>query len=245
MLNIAVCDDEQKIGTELENFLIDILDKLNVEYEIDVFISGEKLYQHMEAGTHYDLIFLDIEFAKNEINGVEVGRLIRNAHQNNLVAIVYISWEQKYSMQLFDIRPLNFLIKPLKHDKIEHTVRTYLKISGRQMGAFTYKIGHDTFKAQIKDIVYLESRDRKLILHLANGKNVEFYGSLKEVYEKQLKGLDFLFIHASYVVNFDYITSIKYNQLILTGVLTPLPISQAKKNEVRKCYYSIMKRRRL
>ena len=118
MLNIAICDDEQKIGAELEAALIDIFGKLHIEHEIEVYLAGEALYRKMEAGTHYDLIFLDIEFTKNEINGVEVGRLIREAHQNNIVSIVYISWEKKYSMQLFSIRPLNFLIKPLEYEEI-------------------------------------------------------------------------------------------------------------------------------
>jgi len=34
----------------------------------------------MENGAIYNLIFMDIEFAKNAINGVEVGRLIRGAY---------------------------------------------------------------------------------------------------------------------------------------------------------------------
>ena len=244
MLTVAICDDEKKIGAELESFLLDIFAKLEVKHEIEVYFTGDGLYRQMEAGTHYDLIFLDIEFARNEINGVELGRLIREAHQNNIVSIVYISWEMKYSMELFDIRPLNFLIKPIKYDKIEQTVRTYLKIAGLWSEVFTYKIGHETFKVQIKDIIYLESRDRKLILYLRDGRNEEFYGSLKEVYNEQLKRFDFLYIHASFVVNYDYLTSIKYDQLIVKDTPPPLPISQNKRNETRESYYAIMKRRR-
>jgi DNA-binding LytR/AlgR family response regulator len=244
MLNIAICDDEQKVCAELEAALIDILGKLSIEHETEVYLAGEALCRNMEAGTHYDLIFLDIEFAKNEINGVEVGLLIRDAHQNDVVSIVYISWEKKYSMKLFNIRPLNFLIKPLEYDEVEQVVRTYLQIAGLWSGVFAYKIGHETLKAQIKDIVFLESRDRKLILHLADGRKEKFYGSLKKAYEEQLKRFDFLFIHASYVVNFDYVTSMKYNQLLLTGSSIPLPISQNNRNTVRERYHAIMKRRR-
>ena len=245
MLKIAICDDEQKIGAELENALIDILAKLNIKYEIEVYLAGEALCRSMETGMHYDLIFLDIEFAKNEINGVEVGQLIRDVHKNNVVSIVYISWEKKYSMQLFSIRPLNFLIKPLEYSEIEQIVRTYLQLAGLWSGVFIYKVGHETSKVQIKDIVYLESRDRKLILRLADGRKESFYGSLKETYEEQLKRFDFLFIHASYVVNFDYVASMRYNQLLLTDSNAPLPISQNKRNEVRESYYAIMKRRRV
>lgn len=245
MLYIAICDDEMKIGAELERILIDIFSKLNVKHEIDVFFAGEELQRKMEVGAYYDLIFLDIEFAAEEINGVDLGRLIRDTYHNHLVSIVYISWDKKYSMQLFEIRPLNFLVKPLEHDKIEHTVRTYLKIAGLLSGELTYKKGHDIFKVPIKNIVYLENRERKVIVHLADGKKEEFYGSLKEIYNEQLQKFDFMFIHASYVVNYDYVTAVKYNQLFLTDSVMPLPISPNKRSEARGNYLAIMKRRRV
>jgi len=244
MVSIAICDDEIKVGAELERDLIDVLSKLKVEHEIDVYFSSEDLCNKMEAGAHYDLIFLDIEFAKEEINGVEVGRLIREAHYNNMVSIVFISWEQKYSMQLFDIRPLNFLIKPLTHERVKQVAITFLQISGYHSDEFTYKKGYDTYKIKVKSIVYLESNDRKLILHLTNGKKEEFYGSLKEVYNEQLIKFDFLFIHASYAVNYDYVSTVKFNQLLLMDNETILPISVHRRNEVRETYFAIMKRRR-
>ena len=243
MVLIAICDDEITIGAELERALLEIFGLQKVECEIDVFFSGEDLCRKMEAGAHYDLIFLDIEFAKDEANGVEVGRLIRDVHQNHLASIVYISWEKKYALDLFDTQPFHFLIKPLERGKTEEVIRKYLKISGLWAGEFTYKKGHDIFKVSIKDIIFLESRDRKLILHLADGRTEEFYGALKEVYNEQLQRFDFLFIHAAYVVNYDYVTTVKYNQLFFAGSEIPLPISPNRKNEVRQRYMEIMKRR--
>ena len=245
MTFIAICDDELKIGSELERTLIDILKKLNIKHEIDVFFAGEELCKEMETGKHYDLIFLDIEFAQGKINGVEMGHLIRDVHQNQLSSIVFISWKKSYALQLFEMQPLNFLVKPLKDEKIEEVVRKHLKISGLWSEVFTYKIGHDIFKVQIKDIVYLENYERKVILHLADGRKEEFYGSLKELYEDQLKKYDFLFIHASYAVNYDYVSALTFNQVSLLNIKTVLPISKHKKNEVRQRYFEIEKGRRV
>ena len=243
-LFIAVCDDEKRIGAELETALMDILGSLNIKYEIDVYFTGEELCSRLEAGAHYNLIFLDIEFAANAINGVEVGKFIREKHRDNMTSIVYISWEQKYSMQLFDIRPLSFLIKPLEYKKVEQVIQTYLETEGLWAEDFTYKIGHDIFKVKIRDILYLQSVRRKIILHFANGKKEEFYGTLKTIYQEQLQRFDFLFIHSAYVVNFDYVESIKYNELTLAGSKTPLPISQHRRKEVREKCLEIMKKRR-
>jgi DNA-binding LytR/AlgR family response regulator len=244
-LFVAVCDDEKNICSKLESTLMEILDNLNIKYEIDIYSSGEDLYSKMKNGTHYNLIFLDIEFAESTVNGIQVGSLIREEHQNNAVSIVYISWEKKYSMELFDIRPLNFLIKPLNRKKIEQVVRTYLKIAGLWSGDFTYKIGHEIYKVKFKDIVYIESVKRKLVLHLADGKKEEFYGALKEVYHEQLQRFDFLFIHSAYAVNFDYISAVKYSELALCNGKIILPVSQHRRIDVRESYYAITERRRV
>jgi len=243
MIHIAVCDDELKIGGEIEQTVRTLLGELDVKHELDVYTSGAELCRNMKTGAYYDLIFLDIEFAGHEINGVEVGRQIREVHHNHMVSIVYISWEKKYALELFEIQPLNFLVKPVKQEKLEEVVIKYLKIAKLWKTTFTYKVGHDTYKAQIKDIVYLESYNRKLILHLVDGRKVEFYGSIKEAYQEQLKKCDFLYIHNAYVVNFDYIAALKFDQAILVDSVTPLPISKHRRSEVKEAYYAIMDRR--
>ena len=244
-LFIAICDDEKRISAELEKALLTIFSTLNVKCEIDVYFTGEELCTKMAAGAQYDLIFLDIEFAQNAINGVAVGQHIRDTYPHEMVSIVYISWEMKYSMQLFDIRPLNFLVKPLDFLKVEQIIKTYLNISTLWTRHLTYKIGHNSHKTQIKDIVYVESEKRKLILHLANGNSEEFYGTLKEVYEEQLQKFDFLFIHASYAVNYDYVVAVKYDEVLLTTGVATLPVSQHKRKEARAHFYAITEKRRV
>ena len=241
MVKIAICDDEQEIGRLLYITLSDIFHMLKIDVNIDIFLSGEKLCSKIEAKEHYDLIFLDIQFAKSEINGVKIGKFIRNAHNNNNVQIVYISWEKDYAMQLFAVRPMDFLVKPLNFAQVEQTIKTFLHISGLGTALFTYKKGHDTFDVRLKDIVYLENSGRKIIIYLADGRQEEFYGSLKDVYSEQLKNFNFIFTHASFAVNFDYVTAIRHDRLIMTDKQIFIPIARNKSTEVKKTYLAIMK----
>ena len=243
MVIVAICDDGIKTGAELERALIGIFGRLDIEHEIDVFFTGDELCRKMEEGAHYDLIFLDLDFTRGEISGAEARRLISGARQDNMASIVYISREKNFDLRLFELQPLIFLLKPLEYGKIEKVVRMYLGIAGLWSGEFTYKRGHDTFKARVKDIVYLESKDRKLILHLSGGGAEEFYGSLKEAYREQLQRFDFLFIHKSYVVNYDYVAALKSGQVLLADFKTPLPVSKHRRNDVKERYSAIMSRR--
>lgn len=242
---VAICDDENRVASELESILIEIFSNFSIKYEIDVYYTGAALYKAMESSdVHYDLIFLDIEFSKEEINGVEVGRHIRDVNRNNDVSIVYISWEKKYSMELFDTQPLNFIIKPLIYENVEKVVKKYLDLAGLWTSHFTYQIGQDVYKVKMKDIVYLESLDRKLMIHLSDGSQDEFYGSLRTVYQEQLQKYDFLYIHSAYVVNYDFVEHYAYEELKLEDINALFSISQGRRKEVRAKYHTIMEKRR-
>ena len=240
---ISVCDDENKVAAKLEACLIKIFDDLNLKYEIDVYYSGEELYEAMESGAHYDLIFLDIMFARESTDGVDIGKRLRYVKGNNMVSIVYMSWDIGYSMQLFDVQPLNFLLKPLNYENVEKVVRRYMDLAELWNTHFSYKVGQDVYKVRIRDIVYLESLDRKLILHLADGSKDEFYGSLKKAYKEQLQACDFLYIHNAYIVNYDYVEHYSYGSIKLEDHAIPFPISQGRRKDVRFAYHSILERR--
>jgi DNA-binding LytR/AlgR family response regulator len=148
----------------------------------------------------------------------------------------------KYAMELFDVRPWHFLIKPLDSVKIEQIVRTYLSLQRDFSESFTYKRGHTMHKVPLKDIMFIESVRQKLILYLSNSTCESFYGSLKTAYETQLEQYDFLLLHASFVVNFDFIAKIKGNALTLLNGST-LPISHHRRKDISAQYLAIIERR--
>ena len=243
MLKISVCDDETKIAAALERDLGDILDARKTAREIVVFHSAADMCRALEAGARFDLIFLDINFSENEINGVDAARIIRSAGDDR-TSIVYVSWENRRASDLVKTRPIDFLLKPLTRENIEEAVKTYLRLAGpSKEGLFHYRKNGSELSARIRDIVYFESRKRKIIMHLRGGRGEEFYGTLKEIREGQLKGRDFLFAHASYLVNYDYVRAINYKGLLVAGGDAPLPISQDKRSEVREQYLEITDRR--
>lgn len=241
-LSVALCDDDKRLCTELENTLGEILSRQNIAHEITKYFSGEEILNKIKQKSSYDLIFLDIELSENGLNGVDVGNLLRANGDN--CAIVYISWQKKYSMDLHEIRPLNFLIKPLTPEKIEKTIKTYLQLYWHKTNDFSYKMRQDTFKVSAADIVYLESTAHKLTLHLKCGSKQSFYGTLKVVYHEQLDKLDFLFIHASYAVNFDYISAFRHDKVELNYGNTILPVSRQRKKDAKEKYMLIMEKRR-
>lgn len=236
MFRIAICDDELHVCSQLENILGALSKGLPKRIEVDVFYTGESLMQYLSHGEGYDLIFLDIELKL--LNGVEVGKKIREELKDEITQIVYISGKDSYAMELFEVRPLNFLIKPLERDRIEAVVRKAIELTDRVKHFFEYKSGRSIAKAFIKDILYFESKGKKVRMVLVDGAH-EFYSKLSEI-EQQLDNQDFILIHKSYLANSFHIIEYQYESVKMSDH-TILPISQQHRRTVRE---KLLQRRR-
>lgn len=115
MINIGICDDENGFVLELRKNLLEYSMEKNVEIMIYPYNNSKDMLSDIEKGVNLDLIFLDIQL--KEISGVEVGKKIRSNLENETIQIVFVSSIKNYAMQLFDLRPMNFLIKPINYDK--------------------------------------------------------------------------------------------------------------------------------
>lgn len=236
MLQIAVCDDDKFLCADLEQTLLDLESSFPDKFEVEVFYNGEDLWQSMRTGYEADIIFLDIEL--QYLNGVELGNLIRNDLGNEQVQIVYISNYESYAMELFQVRPLHFLKKPLELSTIQEVLEKAWMLLEKQKRYYLYWSGKTMNKVLVSDILYASSQGKKVILHLTSG-NKEFYGKLDDVV-KQLQDANFLSIHKSYLVNFAHISAIRRNEVVLTNGET-LPVSNSKRDSVQQFVVNTMR----
>ena len=229
MFKIAVCDDVASVCNELKTMIMDMKnDLICKEITIDTFYSGEALIDNIKEENLYDLIFLDIELGK--INGVEVGHIIRKQMEDYVTKIIYISSKDIYDRQLFDVQPLHFLKKPIDSKKVFDDIQLSMKISEKENRNFEFKSFRNTIKVPYRDILYFESRGRKVFL-VGTKNNYTFYGNIKDLEEVLPK----FFIHPnrSYFVNYEFVTCFKFEELIMTDG-SVIPISRNKRKEIRE-----------
>ncbi len=229
-IKIAICDDDKALGGQLEKLLMKMLNERGIRCEIDVCTTGETLCKEMN-NTEYDLIFLDIELPK--MNGVQIGMYIRENQRNDLVQIAYISGKQDYAMELFDVRPINFLVKPLDENKLNKVIDAYVKISGGKNEVFQYKKGFTIYRIEFYKIKYFIRTGRKVMMYTIEGA-IEFYESMEKIYESA-KQYGFLFIHKSYMINSKYIKKRTYDKVYMTDD-KEFSISQSHRQIIREMF---------
>lgn len=125
---------------------------------------------------------------------------------------------EEYVFQSFDVGAFHYLVKPFSKEKFSSVllsaVRQYEE--GVQIPradkekderrSILIKMGGTSTKVWVKDIIYAEVFNRKVLLHTTDGE-IEYYGRLSAL-EKQLGG-DFFRTHRAYLVHFKYI--VKYD----------------------------------
>ena len=222
MLRIGICDDEELITKRLMRILYSLEKNQSENYDIEIYTDSVKLSEKLSAGKRYDLIFLDIMMPVK--SGVEVGKIIRNDLKDNITQIVFISSENKYAMDLFEIRPMNFLIKPFDENDIEKIMKTAAELINTNKHILILETRKELLRIPVSEIRYI-------IVHYSGGE-YKLKGKLNDIYER-VKGFGFLFIHKSYIVNNIYIRKYSYDNVELDDNVI-LPVSRQRREEIKK-----------
>ena len=115
MINIAICDDDIVTTSKIENMLQNIAKRNFIQTDTEVFWNGESLAESVKAVNYFDIIFLDIEMGAED--GITVARKIRQIDKN--VLIIYVTSHENYMKESFEVRPFQFLVKPVSERQME------------------------------------------------------------------------------------------------------------------------------
>ncbi|MFA5328856.1 MAG: LytTR family DNA-binding domain-containing protein [Prolixibacteraceae bacterium] len=173
-----------------------------------------------------DLIFLDINLP--EMSGLS---FLRSMLHPPLV--IFTTAYSQYAIDGFDLEAVDFLLKPFSFERFYKAVnKAREKFSARIIptvqSKLSLKSGKRIYQIAIEDILFVEaagdyvtvfSTDKKLVVH----------GTLKS-WEEKLKGLSFLKVHRTTIVNLQKIEHIEGN-LIQIGE-HKLPLSEQFKEEL-------------
>lgn len=152
--------------------------------------------------------------------------------RNEITQIVYVSALEEYLIQLFQNRPMDFLIKPIKQEDIDKIMNNYIHVFGKkEKHVFEYRVGKNQYRIGYDDIIYFQSTGRKVEI-VTYDKRIDFYSSMDEI-EKQLNKEIFWRIHKSYIINNRYIKEFSATEIGLENAIK-LPISRTYREEIKK-----------
>lgn len=220
MYRIAICEDNLKMGGSIEQALIDYAQSIPLKISTEVFGNAEELYEDLVNGSKYDFIFLDIEL--KELNGIQLGVLIRNVLKNQIVRIAYISIHTELIEEIFEAEPQYFIAKPTHKEKVISVFQDMInKHQSNVQDFFVYKYYGETYRVALKNIIYFRVSNRTVYIKTISGED-SFYGKIKDIWNS-VKDNNFFVANRNHLINFNYIASFTAREVHLqTDEIIPL-----------------------
>lgn len=240
MFRIAICDDEIGICLQLEKILY--THKKASEFLVDTYHSGEELYNAYEHGILWDLIILDIELGG--LDGVEIGNLFRGRAGEITPQILFISGKEGYALQLFSVRPLDFLVKPLNTEKVLNDIDIAMELSSQYPIYCEFSINKTLVRIPYHKILYFETSGKIVNVHTFNG-IYQTYDRLPDI-TSNAPGSSFVRIHKSFLINWNYVFSYQKDKVVIKkkdGKEQELPVSRPYRNALKEFFLASLRRR--
>lgn len=235
MVNIAVCEDSQLDREMLQKIIDTLLQKRGVSCEIESFASGEGLIERYRKHP-FDAIFLDIMM--DEMNGMEVGRLIRSFDQE--VEIIFCTSTKEFAIDAYEIHAMGYLLKPYETERIEKVLEYYLiKHPMKKKNYLEVKSQRKSVIIPHSEIIYMESDNKVVYIHTLKQGDIKVYTKLDSL-EEQISDERFLRCHQSYLVNLDYVSGIIDIDFVLNDERR-LPIRKSGRKQLIKKYEDYLK----
>lgn len=209
-MKIAICEDNLKTLSEIENLVSKTLQEMDEKYSIDTFQTGESLFNRISLSQnyYYQVYFLDIELGK--LSGIDVARIIRE--KDSKAQIIFITSHSEFMPDAFDVTAFHYLVKPLVPKKLKKVLKTLLVQANEKFAIFNFQINKTMYAIPINDILYFESDKRKINIY-TNKNKYSFYERMSNVIGRLPK--TFVIIHKSYVVNLHNVRTVQKSQLTM------------------------------
>lgn len=221
MLQLAVCDDEKVFRSDLRKILGTELELCGIDYHISEFTSGEELIAGLEKAD-CQILFLDIEM--KGIDGVEAARRLRETKRQ--MEIVFVTSYADFVFQGYEVRALNYILKPYELEKIAavlHTALEALDIEAEKYYVIDQRGG--SIRVPLSSVKYFSS-DRRTVHAVTTEQEYTFYEKLSDL-ETELPDT-FVRIHNRYLVHLKYLEAVRQNTAVVDG--EELPVSRSCKS---------------
>jgi len=210
MINTILIDDNHN---DL-NHLNDLCSKIETINVLNTFINPLNAFNWL-LNNNVDLIITDIDMP--QINGIDMIKQLKHKP-----LIIFTSAHQKYAVKSFDIRPIHYLIKPLKIENLLIAFdRVKNKLTNQKMDTeFIFVLNNKEYiKLKYNQIFYIKAEGNFVKIFTEN-KKLLILSNLTQ-FTKQLPNNQFLRIHKTYTININKIEKYTPEHIVINSQIIP------------------------
>ena len=232
MYEIFVCDDDVNITEFLKFF---IMKHFGEEIRVLSMNRIQELFGMIDIYERVpDILIMDINLKDG--NGIEAVKSIQGKYPK--LKVIYLTGVINYATAIFETNPAYFLLKPINENNLTNAITKVIgELEADKGDSIVIKTSGSEILLFRRDIVYVESQGRKVIIHNSGGVKNEIYDKMDTIQEQL--GSDFVRSHKSFLINMKYIVERTNKEFILSDG-TVLPISKPNLKEAKMKFISYL-----
>ncbi|TGK89461.1 DNA-binding response regulator [Leptospira bourretii] len=175
--------------------------------------SGDKALNLLQD-KQFDLVFMDINLPA--VNGMDI---LRREHKKGTFFIITTAYSE-HAVEAFDLDATDYLLKPFSFERFRKSVDKALRFLQESKQSKIQPTNNNTnlkiqsdsavFLLPYQDIQFISANNKSCVIHTSQ-KDYETAKLLKEIEEK-LPSKHFIRIHKGFLVNLDYVASLRYDK---------------------------------
>lgn len=131
-MNIAVIDDSIDEARQLAGFISTYCSDTHTCQQTTIFNTAADFLRCWQRGS-FDLIFIDI-FLRNETSGIRIAERVRR--DDDSCTIVFTTSSTDFALKGYEVRALDYMVKPIRYDKFSQTMEYFLSVSRRKQSHY-------------------------------------------------------------------------------------------------------------
>ena len=233
MLSIAICDDEPSMVNELEARTKCFFADSGTETDIAKFYDGVSLLESC-AEADYDIIFLDIRMKAPD--GMETARRLRNRSFGGY--LIFVTVLEDYVFDAFEVSAHDYLVKPVENDRFMRTMERLQKRFDKS--CLTVQKDGESRLIGLDEIIFCEVLNRKIYVHTADGKIVDYYERIENLEKNLRSSRKFFRCHRSFLINLEHLKGFGNGLAHMKGGID-IPISRLRREAFETAVIGYMK----
>jgi DNA-binding LytR/AlgR family response regulator len=223
MIRIAIVEDQMVDQKRMKEYVELYFRGREEEPEIFIYEDGDVFLDEYPAPL--DLILMDIEMQR--MDGLKAAHRLRAFDPR--VQLLFVTNLVKFALEGYAVDAADFIVKPVRYPVFCSSMdRVMRKIRADSPRFLVTQQGKETVYCPVQEITYIESLNKKTIIHQKGGAEVLSQEALYALEEK-LQQEPFFRCHNAFLVNFRHIRTMHSSEVIVNDVA--IPVSKYRKKE--------------
>ena len=223
MLKIIACDDDVAFLDRLHRMIDRWSSETGTAVDVALVTRGEDL-----LARHAAIMPL--------VNGMDTARELRQS--DTAVRLVFLTSSPEFALESYEVRAFDYLLKPVAYERLAQLLDELSSMRPSATDELVIKTSFGYHALRLSDIEYAEARNKHVVFHLRDGRDIEALESFRSVEDRLAQNAVFFKCHRSYQVNLRNIDHFDRTEIVMRSGAS-IPLSRSSKQGFQDAYFAV------